>query len=50
MMETAIREAMKTNDTLGGSFTVVVSGVVPGLGGYAEPGQNIAAGSFCRHV
>lgn len=43
MMETAIREAMKANDTLGGSFTVVVSGAVAGLGGYAEPGQNIAA-------
>lgn len=41
-----IEKAQKAGDTLGGSFQVVASGVVPGLGGYGLPSSRLD-GKLC---
>ena len=42
-MKRAIDRARQQRDTLGGEFRVVVTGLVPGLGGYAERGDRLTA-------
>ena len=42
-MRSAIDEARENGESLGGVFVVTVEGLVPGLGGYAEPQQRLDA-------
>lgn len=42
-MKRAIDRARQQRDALGGEFRVVVTGLVPGLGGYAERGDRLTA-------
>ena len=41
-MEAALAAAVKDGDTLGGEFALIATNVVPGLGGYADPQENMA--------
>lgn len=41
-MEAALDRAVEDGDTLGGEFALIATGVMPGLGGYAEPEDNMA--------
>lgn len=43
-MRSAIDAAASAGESLGGTFYVIVSGVLPGLGGYAEASQRLDAG------
>lgn len=42
-MERAIDRAKESGESLGGEFRVVVSGLVPGLGGYASPSDRLTS-------
>ncbi len=42
-MKRAIDRARQDRNTLGGEFRVIVTGLVPGLGGYAERGERLTA-------
>lgn len=43
-MRSAIDAAASAGESLGGTFYIIVSGVLPGLGGYAEASQRLDAG------
>lgn len=42
-MVAEIERAIKQKDSLGGTFRVVVTGLVPGVGGYATPASRLSA-------
>ena len=42
-MKEAIDDAREAGDTLGGTFRVVATGLVPGLGGYANPRERLTS-------
>lgn len=43
LMKKAVDDARAKGDTLGGTFRVVATGLLPGVGGYAQPADRLAS-------